>query len=241
VPGSLPGTCIAISLEPDRLITSTDLSMLIKLLQDVAAELHNIGVDVELFLEPPVGAEELQRLQEANAVTLPPELIDLYTKEAGGMLITWDHRDTGGMFELPRPQDLLANKLSFRDLVAEIADDRAYIDKHTDAPFREDAYRIWNSMREWIPLYHEADGDQFCIRPEDGRVVYNQHDWFDGFGTLAETNGLVVGDSISDFVTRWARFYFTCPASLWWGDCVRTGTFEWDESLFDPEFIRPQP
>ena len=71
------------------------------------------------------------------------------------------------------------------------------------------------------------------------QIPYDKHDWFDGFGNIDTTNGVVAGTSLVDFISKWSRFYLTCPVSLWWGSCVKDGVFNWDASLFDPEFTRP--
>lgn len=212
--------------------------MLIEILKDVAADLERRSIEVTFAAGDPVDLATLRDLEKSRGISLPPELVEIYTREANGIFLVWDEPPTGGMFELPPLEKLFVETALFRHRVAEIADDRGYIDKYTDPPHRTRAYEIWDSMRSWIPIHSEPDGDEFCIRAEDGQVVYNQHDWFDGFGNLATTNGVVAGTSLADFISKWSRFYLTCPASLWWGECVENGTFNWDESLFDPEFTR---
>lgn len=196
---------------------------------------------MELILPPPIGTDALRQLQEYSDITLPEELFKFYTEESDGVGLFWEKGDKGGMFALPPTQDLLAAARQFRSDAAESADDPASMDNCIDPEHRPEAFRIWNLMRTWLPIHDEPNGDNFCTRAEDGHVVFNQHDWFDGFGEIATTNGAVAGTSLVDFVSKWSRFYFTCPSSLWWGQCVKDGVFNWDESLFDPEFTRPLP
>jgi hypothetical protein len=212
--------------------------MLTEILKEVASELEGRSINVTFATGDPIDLSTLRAQEESRGISLPPELVEIYTREANGVFLAWDESDTGGIFELPPLEKLFEETGLFRHRVAEIADDRSYIDKYTDPPHRARAYEIWDSMKSWILIHSEPDGDEFCIRAEDGHVVFNKHDWFDGFGNIDTTNGVVAGTSLVDFISRWSRFYFTCPTSLWWGDCVEGEIFNWDESLFDPEFTR---
>ena len=69
-----------------------------------------------------------------------------------------------------------------------------------EARFRAEAFEIWRRMNSWIPFITEANGDHFCVECASGRILYDQHDWFDGFGALASKNGAVAGGSLEDFL-----------------------------------------
>jgi hypothetical protein len=212
--------------------------MLIDTLRETAAALEARGISVTAGVGDLVPLELLEELEKAHSITLPDELRSLYLSVGDGIHFSWEQGDMFGMFDLPSLADLLKRTTEFRAIVAEIADDPGYIDEHCDPAHRARAHEIWNSMRSWLRFHEEGNGDGFCIRAEDGAVVFDQHDWFDGFGDLCTTNGLVAGVSLTDFVVQWSRFFFTCPKSLSWGDSDERGRIDWDAGLFHPDYIR---
>ncbi|OYV07113.1 MAG: hypothetical protein CFE26_02770 [Verrucomicrobiales bacterium VVV1] len=89
------------------------------------------------------------------------------------------------------------------------------MDQCIDPEFGEDAFRIWQRMKRWVPFIEEPEGDTFCLDLDSGMIVFDKHDWFDGFGEIAGTNGLIVGPSLIDFIRTWGRFSF---APQWFAD-----------------------
>ena len=99
--------------------------------------------------------------------------------------------------------------------VADFADDPNSMNQCMDPTYRSDAYRISNRMKKWIPFIEEPDGDSFCLDCATGAIVFDKHDWFDGFGEIAETNGLIAGSDLGDFIRTWGRFSFL---PMWFTD-----------------------
>lgn len=215
-----------------------DVPMLLEVLRDTASALRSRGIEVATGIGDPVPEPRLDQLEALHDVRLPHDLRSIYLTIGDGLHLSWEHGDTGGMLDIQPAADLMEVAKRFRVNVAEFADDPRSMDMCVDPPHRSRAFEIWESMRHWTPFMEEPNGDGFCIRP-DGAVVYDQHDWFDGFGDVATTNGLVAGRSLLDFIQQWSRFFFTPPTSLWWGEFGKRGSIDWEPALFHPDFTRP--
>jgi len=91
-------------------------------------------------------------------------------------------------------------------------------------------------MKDWIPFIEEPGGDAYCLDLANGEIVFDKHDWFDGFGEIAETNGMIAAPSLIDFVRTWGRFSFSL---MWFGDAPYSAAQTHLEWLFgDSEFER---
>ena len=112
------------------------------------------------------------------------------------------------------------------------------LDKCVDRPFRAKAFDVWRKMRSWLPVCSDGSGDSFCLDLQTEQIVYDQHDWFDGFGKLAKTNGIIAGQNFYDFLENWSRFCFCPNSSLWWGEFGKFGAIKWEEAYFDTEYFR---
>ena len=214
------------------------LAMLTQILRDTAAILRDRGIEVATGVGDQLTEVRLAQLEASHGFRLPEELRSIYLTVGDGLHLSWEHEDIVGMFDIQPAADLFESTKRFRAHVADFADDPKSMDMCVEPPHRSKAFEIWESMRFWTPFSEEGDGDDFCIRP-DGAVVYDQHDWFDGFGDIATTNGLVAGSSLLEFARSWSRFFFTAPRSLWWGEFGKRGCIDWEPSLFHPTFTRP--
>jgi hypothetical protein len=212
--------------------------MLTHILKNTAATLRDRGIEVRAGVGDLISEVRLAELEASRSVRLPEELRSIYLTVGNGMHLSWEHEDMGGMFDIPPAADLLESTQRFRYNVASFANDPKSMNKCVKPQHRAKAFEVWESMRLWTPFCEEGDGDGFCIRP-DGAVVYDQHDWFDGFGDLATTNGLVAGSSLLEFARSWSRFFFTSPVSAWWGEFGKRGSIDWEPSLFHPTYTQP--
>lgn len=212
--------------------------MLTQILKETAEILRDRGIEVATGAGDVVAESRLAQLESLHGFQLPEELRRIYLFEGDGLHLSWRHEKVSGVFDIPPAAELIESTKRFRSYVADFAGDPKSMDRCIQPAYRSRAFEIWDSMRLWTLFSDEGNGDGFCMRP-DGAVVYNQHDWFDGFGELATTNGLVAGTSLLDYTRSWSRFFFTSPVSLWWGEFGKRGRIDWEPSLFHPAFTQP--
>ena len=211
--------------------------MLVQTLKDTADALRNRGIEVSAGKGNLVEVSRLQHLESSHGIVLPEELRRLYLTVGDGLHLGWEHGDVRGQFVVPPTAKLFKATARFRSNVTDFADDPHSLDGCVKPSHLAEAFKIWDSMRSWLPFTQENNGDGFCLR-SDGSVVYDQHDWFDGFGDIATTNGLEAGNSLADFAQSWSRFFFTSPSSLWWGEFGGRSKIDWNAELFHPDFVR---
>lgn len=157
---------------------------------------------------------ELEKFHAATGVSLPNNFAAFHLRFSDGFEFSWSTEDCEGRFAMPSLRQLVTWQKEWIALINEFANDPKSLDKCVAPEHRPDAFRIWESMKEWIPFAREPDGGSFCVRLDDGAIVYNNHDWFDGFGQIAETNGLIAGDSLLHFIKDWA---IICFSPTWFG------------------------
>lgn len=179
-----------------------------KAFEDVAAFLRSQGVEPEIEKSAVAAREEVARFHEATGIELPSTFSDFFTTFANGYEFSWDSGDEGGTFSMPDLATLADLRRDWLERVSEFADDPRSMDQCVEPEFRDEAFRIWERMRSWIPFIEEPDGDAFCLDLVSGAIVFDKHDWFDGFGEIAETNGMIAGASLFDFIHTWGRFSF---------------------------------
>lgn len=179
-----------------------------KAFDEVAAFLRSRGVEPEIERSAAATPEEVARFHEATGIELPPAFGDFFTTFANGYEFAWDSNGEGGTFSMPDLATLADLRRDWVEGVSEFADDPRSMDQCVERDYRNEAFRIWDRMRAWVPFIEESDGDSFCLDLASGDIVFDKHDWFDGFGEIAETNGMIAGSSLLDFIRTWGRFSF---------------------------------
>ena len=196
------------------------------------------GIEVTLEKGDVLDEDEIREFEKILQLSLPSAFIDFCTRFADGIWFQWEmDEDVCGTFSVSSLQYLVESTQRFQGNVRDFSDDRTSLDKCVRAEFREEAFEIWERMKSWMPLCSDEEGESFCLDSTTGKVVYDQHDWFDGFGTVTRVNGLVAGESFSDFVLNWAEVCFQYPKSLWWGEFATEGSITWRRDRFDERFI----
>lgn len=174
-----------------------------------------------------------------TGIQLPESFSTFFTGFADGFDFRWEqNEDVWGSISIPCLRDLAARQQDWRRNVRDFLDDPTSMERCVKPTFRIEAFEIWRRMDSWIPFWTEGDGDHFCVDAVNGHILYDQHDWFDGFGSLAKTNGIVAGATFEDFLQHWSRFCFMPNNSLWWGEFGKFGAIKWDVAYFDAEYCR---
>lgn len=182
---------------------------------DVIRFLNSKGVSTKIDRKPPATEGDLEEFTRATGVQLPPSFSEFFTTFSNGYEFDWESGEEAGAFSMPDLEQLAEMRVEWIERVAEFADDPDSMDQCIDIRYRADAFQIWRKMKCWVPFIEEADGDAFCLDLTSGAIVFDKHDWFDGFGDIAETNGMIAGATLLDFVRTWGRFCFT---PMWFND-----------------------
>ena len=181
----------------------------------------------------------IERFQKQTGIQLPASFAALFTDYADGFHFSWEKsEDIWGSVSIPSLKEIAAQQKGWRTNVRDFLADPKSMDKCVAPPFRAEAFKIWQRMESWIPFWDEGNSDHFCVDSLSGQIVYDQHDWFDGFGSLAKTNGIVAGKTLEDFLRQWSRFCFRPNKSLWWGEFGKFGSIKWEKEYFDAEYCR---
>lgn len=207
--------------------------------ESTTAFLHSKGITPQLSKGNPAGPNAVERFQKQTGLQLPSNFAAFFTNFADGVWFGWEKsEDIWGGISIPSLNELAAQQEEWQRNVREFLNDPKSMDHCIDAPFRAEAFEIWRRMDSWVPFWDEGNGDHFCVDPFTGQIVYDQHDWFDGFGSLAKTNGILAGKTLEDFLRQWSRFCFRPNESRWWGEFGEFGLIKWDPEYFDPEYYR---
>lgn len=205
------------------------------LFQSVARGLAEKGIDAESTDATPCDEDVVLKFEQATGMTMPESLKEFYTQFSDGFAFQWElNEGVWGCFAIPPISELISQTESWQRNVRQFANDPTSMNRCIRPEFRPRAFEIWHEMINWIPIWHEADGDHFCVC-QNGSVVYDQHDWFDGFGRIATTNGLLAGTSLFDHVQNWGQFYFMPPKDSWWGALAKGSSISWQADFFPPE------
>ena len=182
----------------------------------------------------------VERFRKQTSVALPETFAVCYTDFADGFEFRWEKtEEVWGAVSLPSLKQLAKNRREWESDLRGFLDGSKKLDDCIDPPFRAEAVEIFRKMQSWVPFWDEGNGDHFCVDTSNGRIVYDQHDWFDGFGFLAKTNGIIAGENLTDFLQNWSRFSFMSNKSFWWGQFGEFGAIQWEPEYFDAEFHRP--
>ncbi len=197
--------------------------------EDARRDLEARGIEVHRTANGPAAEGALATFARDTGVELPRSFADFFIGFSNKYQFHWEHEGESGYFSMPSLEELASMHREWTERVAEFSDDPHSLDECMEAEFRDEAFGIWKRMRSWLPFYQEPDGDEFCVDLSSGKIVFNKHDWFDGFGKIAETNGLIAGDSLTDFLQNWALFYFQ---PMWFTDAPHEASMtelEWGD------------
>jgi len=186
-----------------------------EIFKGVKRDLEARDIEIHCVAAAPATAGDLAAFTAETGIELPLSFSEFFTSFADGYQILWERDGDSGGFTMPSLQELADLHREWRAYVHEFADDPKSMDRCMEKEFRNEAFVIWNRMRSWLPFVEDEDSDQFCVDLPSGKIVFNKHDWFDGFGEIAETNGLIAGHSLAGFLENWARFHFE---SMWFTD-----------------------
>jgi hypothetical protein len=200
--------------------------------------LERQGAKVTFQKAPCATQAELEAFEGSVGLQLPIEFAAFSREFADGVFFAWEKGDANGGISIPSLEFLQEQTLRFQSNVRDFADDPTSMDKCVEPGYRQAAFEIWNRMKFWIPLPGDDEGDTFCLDTQSGRVVYNQHDWYDGFGSIAKTNGLTAGQDFGEFLRNWSAVSFQEPRSLWWGEFGELGSVTWATDRFNEEFCQ---
>jgi len=207
---------------------------------DATAEfLKGKGIAPEVSKGKKATPTDIKRFHTQTGILLPESFSAFYTGFADGFEFRWEKtEDQWGVFSIPSLKQLSEDRRSWERRVRRFLHDPDQLGGCVDPQFRPAAFKIWGRMESWVPFWDEGNGDHFCVVAASGLIVYDQHDWYDGFGTLAKTNGLLAGQSLVEFVQNWSQFCFRRNKSLWWGEFAKHGEIKWEPEFFDMEFFR---
>jgi len=204
-----------------------------------AAFLRANGVSPKLSKGMKASLADVEMFKKKTGVVLPESFFTFHTDFADGFEFRWEKtEDEWGCFSIQSLEQLAEDRLNWDRNVRDFLDDPTSLDRCIESTFRAEAFDIWRKMRSWVPFWDEGNGDHFCVDAASECIVYDQHDWFDGFGSIAKTNGIVAGDSLADFIQKWSHFCFQPNKRLWWGEFGKFGAIKWDPKYFNSKFFR---
>ena len=168
-----------------------------EIFDSTAAFLKKKGISVEVNGGAKASMREVEKFHRQTGIVLPESFASFYTGFANGYEFIWQKDDeTWGRFSIPNLDEIAVSTQDWLSNIKDFLDNPHSLDQCVKPPFRAEAFDIWKRMRGWAPMRRDTDGDHFCVETSSGRILYDQHDWFDGFGSLAKTNGIVAGESL---------------------------------------------
>jgi len=202
--------------------------------------LEDQGLAVEIQQGECASQQEIVEFNERFKLKLPMSFSRFFTEFADGYSFSWEKTDeVWGQFIMPALNDLNESQEQWAEEISEYLDDPQTPDLFDDDDASDEGMAILKRMKFWVPFYDEGNGDHFALDTKSGAIVYDQHDWMDGFGSLATTNGIGAGKDLEDFLNQWSRFGFRRNESQWWGSFADQGKITWDPSFFESDFVRP--
>jgi hypothetical protein len=208
------------------------------LFDDVKARLKAGGIEVDVEKNDPASLRETELFQSETGLVLPDSFVGFYRDFADGLIFKWEiDDDIRGYFAMPTLADLTTETKQWMKMVDGFVGDPGSMDMCIEEEYRSEAFSIWNRMKSWIPFWNDPNGDHFCVDVSNGKIVFDQHDWYDGFGRIETTNGIEAGTSLHHFIESWSRFCFRLPEGCMWSLIGRSGHIHWDASNFDMDFL----
>lgn len=211
-----------------------------KIFADTAAFLRAKGVTPEIAETEGTNYAAVIQFSRQTGLELPESFWAFHTQFANGYEFRWSDSETEcqGSFSIQSLKELAEAYRWWRRDVDSFLDDPDDLASWIQPPYCEQAIAILRQMTAWVPFWDEGTGDSFCLDSAGGRIVYHQHDWMDGFGQLAKTNGIIAGENIEQFLQNWSRFCFQPNLDLWWGKFAKFGEIRWEAEYFDSRFDR---
>ena len=204
--------------------------------QRVASHLKTLGIRLHMEIQPPATSQDVKSAESRLELSLPPSYVEFVTTVANGLTVRW-RADDGPLacFEMPPLSESVDGLLSMRDLRF-YSEEKA---KEYRFPYVDDselAIETNRRMHYWLPFQADGNGDNLSVnihRAGQGQIIFDQHDWLDG-GTGA--NGLLMADTMPEFIESWASVCFCHPKSLWWKSVITEDGVDWGSDEFDPHF-----
>ncbi|MGV3755372.1 MAG: hypothetical protein ACO1QS_08335 [Verrucomicrobiota bacterium] len=201
--------------------------------------LETKGLAAEITQGDKATSQDIAQFQEQTSLVLPASFSAFHTGFANGFDFRWmQTEDVWGIFSLPSLEHMANHRQAWAGNINDFLDDPHSLDNCVKPRFRPAAFAIWRQMLSWVPLWNEEEGDHFCLDTTNGQILYSPHDWFDGFGSVYKTGGVVAGKDLADFIKNWSRFCFQPNKSLWWGEFAEFGAIKWESQYFHPQFCR---
>jgi hypothetical protein len=215
------------------------MNLFAEIFDETASFLRTKDITVKVSKGSKAIPADIRHFQKQTGVELPESFSVFFTEFADGFEFFWQQReDVWGMFSIPNLKVLADERQKWIRNVRDFLDDPNGLDQCIQEPFRAQAFEVWRKMESWVPFWNEGNGDHFCVDSKNGQILYDQHDWLDGFGSLAKDNGILAGKSLEDFLRNWSRFCFRPNKSLWWGEFGEAGAVKWEPEYFDETFYR---
>ena len=215
------------------------MSAFADIFDSTSAFLRSKGVALEVLKRKKATHSDVDLFRRQTGVSLPASFSAFFTDFADGFDLRWEKgENTFGAISIPSLQQLAEKRRNMARNVRDFLDDPNSLDRCVAPEFRAEAFHVLRTMESWVPFWDEGNGDHFCVDASSGRIVYDQHDWFDGFGSLTTTSGIVAGQNLSDFLENWSRFCFQPNKNLWWGEFGKFGAIKWEAVYFEAKFFR---
>jgi len=199
------------------------------------------GISSEIAKGELASTADLEYFEQQSGLILPDSFSLFYTSFANGFNFCWEfEEEIQGQFAMPTLLQLGETYRDWRSNVQDFYKDPNSLDRCVELVFRTEAFAVWRRMEPWVPFWNEGNGDHFCVDSKTGQIVYDQHDWYDGFGSLTKTNGILAGHDFGNFLHNWSRFCFLPNTGHWWGEFGKFGAIKWSPEFFNPKFYRQE-
>ena len=167
------------------------------------------NVSVNRFEKKPVQNEtSVLKMCEDIGISLPKTVSDIFCKETGGFLFSWqaDKKVFGpdcqrGFFHFLSPLE-----------ISEIYNDHLNLVKESlqNGLEEEEGYKdLINDWPYWVPVFRFSNGDCFCLDlREPGQnppIAFLEHDVMDDGPDL---HGLKIANDFNDLICTWSKLLF---------------------------------
>ena len=189
-----------------------------KITDNIKSFLNKKDIDLELTINKSLSNSKVDKLFNKIHSEVHTSIKSFYTENCNGFYLHWETNKYCGHLEFDSIQDIKEGYEEFQEYVEFIIND-AY-ENCINPQYRDQANQLLKRMKNWTPLIYEGNGDSIILDLKTGEVLYNYHDWYDGFGTLTKTNGMFISNSIIDFLTQWGNYCFIEP-TIFMDDQIR--------------------
>ena len=180
-----------------------------KILEQITTFLIKKNIEVESSFDEPIEKRKFDKLFNTFYKNIHSSIKEHYTQESNGFNLHWETDNDCGDIEFDSVNDIKESYEEFQNHVQFIINE--VLDNCIEKPYKNKAIKIVGQMKNWSPLKYEGNGDSIVLELNTGKVLYNSHDWYDGFGTLKTTNGHLVAESLNDYISKWGNYCFIDP------------------------------